>query len=236
MFEDRSLQQKLPQPQAQQPLNYVAISSVNAMLMQYAGWQWKCNLVRKFEFMTSATVLTSPTLVCSVFYGIVLRVKFMPSCALRVSYDCSGNLNFAFPDFCVFKGTSFQNSSTKNTPDWPMCNSLRLWNGSGEFPWLGFLESSGSTFYRKRGRCSGLEWGLCRVRQMLSPGTKYEVMEKERNGEYLWCDSCRLLSNYYMPGIVVSLMFFMSALPQSFEVGFVIPTMHIRTLGEEENA
>lgn len=202
MFEERSLQQKLLQPQAQRPLNYVAISSVNAMLMQYPGWQWKCILVRKFEFMASATALTSPTLVCSVFYAIVLRVKFMPSCALWVSYDCSGNLNFAFPDFCVFKGTGFRNSSTKNTPVWPMCNSLCVWNESGEFPWLGFLESSGSTIYRNRGRWSGSEWGSYGLRQMLSPGDKYKVMEKERNGDYLWHDSCHLWSTYYMPGIV----------------------------------
>lgn len=62
--------------------------------MQYHGWQWKRNPVRTFKFMTSATVLTSPTLVGLGFYVIVLPGKLMPRCALWVSYGYSGNLHF----------------------------------------------------------------------------------------------------------------------------------------------
>lgn len=127
--------------------------------MQYHGWQWKCTQVRKFKFMTSGIVWSPPTLVCSVFYVIVLPVKFMPQCALRVSYGYPGNLNFAFPDFCVFKGTSFQKWRTKSIPDWLMlCNSLCLWNGNKELPWLGlFWVFPGLQFTRTEE--NGRDWG-----------------------------------------------------------------------------
>lgn len=112
---------KLLQSQAQSPLNCVAISTVNAMLMQYHGWQWKHSPVRIFKFMTSVTVLTSPTLVSSGSYVIVLPGKFMHldvyggwiMVTLRIFVLC-------FLTSVCSKGQAFKNGPQKSTPDCPM--------------------------------------------------------------------------------------------------------------------
>lgn len=166
------------------------------MLMQNHGWQWKCNQVKKliYDFSNSLN-LYAPCFV------IVLPAKFMPLYALWVSYGNSGNLHFSVPDFCVFKGRSFQKASTKLAPNWPMCNSMCLWSGSEEFPWLGL---PGSITYRNRGRWSGSGWGLCSLRWMINLGDKCKVIETEKNSDYmLLFDSYHSLSTYYMPRIVV---------------------------------
>lgn len=41
---------------------------------------------------------------------------------MRVS--CSGNLHFAFPDFCVFKGQAFKTSPQKSTSGWLMLRNF----------------------------------------------------------------------------------------------------------------
>lgn len=142
--------------------------------MKYHWWQWKCTHIRKLKFMASVTVLTSPTLVCSVFYVVVHPMKFMPWYALWVSYGYSGNLNFAFPDFCVFKGTSFQKWPTKKAPWTGRCAIPCVWNGSEEPPWLGLLW----VCFQNHGRW----WGLHSLWSVFNPGDRGEVMERKRTG------------------------------------------------------
>lgn len=141
------------------------------------------------------------------------------------------------------KGQAFKNGPQKSTPDCPMlCKFPCLGMGSRDlkgpqglgpslnlFPGPQIPETEGDN---QGGGGDGA--GECPIQ------VTHERLWKRKG---MWTNCCcdhghHELSTYSMPGIVLSVlpMFFMLALSQAFEVGFITPSMHMRMRSEEDHA